>query len=98
MRHRDIGHLERHRHQIIGHRRVLKLAVLGIDAFLVEGAADALHHPAPDLFVDQLRVDHPAAILDRPEIENLHEAGFRSTSTSAAIAALVNTKGKSVTR
>lgn len=72
----DIGHLERHRRDVIGHGAVLELARIVIDAVLVERAAEALYAAAADLFVGKLRVDDAAAILDHPVLQMLDPAGI----------------------
>ena len=71
----DVGHLAGHRDQIVGHIGVGELTALIIDAFLEQRRTQALHHPAPDLLIDQLRIDDGAAILDHPMLEQLDEAG-----------------------
>ena len=71
----DIGHFAGHRDQIIGHIGVGELAALVIDAFFEQRRAEPLHHPAPDLLVDQLRIDDGAAILDHPVLQQFDEAG-----------------------
>ena len=53
-----------------------ELALGVVEAFLVERAADALHHAAADLLVHQHRVDHAPAVLNHPETKDLHKAGF----------------------
>ena len=72
----DIRHFERHRGQIVDHRAVHQLGVLVVDAVLVEPAADALDGAAADLLVGQQRVDHPAAILHHPVVQQPHHAGL----------------------
>ena len=54
----DVGHLGRHRHQVVGHVAVEQLAALVVEAVLEQRAAEALHDAAAHLLVDQLRVDH----------------------------------------
>src|SRR2546430_16856110 len=71
----NIGHFPGHRNQVIGHIGVRQLAALIIDAFLEQRRTDALHYAAPDLFIDQLRIDDRAAILDYPMPEKVDEAG-----------------------
>src|SRR4051812_46004091 len=70
-----IGHFARHRHQVIGHIGVGELAPLIVNAFLEQRCAEPLHHAAPDLLVNQLRVDDGAAILHDPVPEQLDEPG-----------------------
>ena len=72
----NIGHFAGHRNQVIGHIGVGQLAALIIDAFLEQRRTEALHYTAPDLLVDQLRIDDRAAILDHPMPEKLDEAGI----------------------
>ena len=43
---------------------------------LEQRRADPLHDAAPDLLVDELWVDHGAAVLDAPVPEQLHETGI----------------------
>ena len=43
---------------------------------LEQGAADALHDAAADLLIDELRIDHRAAVLDAPVLEQTHLPGF----------------------
>ena len=71
----DVGHLARHRHEVVGHVAVQELAVGAVEAFLVERGADALHDAAAQLLVDQHRVDHRARVLDAPVLEQPDEAG-----------------------
>ena len=49
---------------------------LVVDAFFEQRGTEALHHPTPDLLVDQLRIDDRAAILDDPVLQQLDEAGI----------------------
>ena len=49
----DVGHLARHRHEIVGHGAVQQLAVLVVEAMLEQRGADALHDAAADLLVDE---------------------------------------------
>src|SRR6266478_6448959 len=72
----NIGHFAGHRNQVIGHIGVSQLAAPIIDAFLEQRCTEALHHAAPDLLVDQLRIDDRAAILDHPMPEQLDEASI----------------------
>ena len=72
----DVGHLGRHRHQVIRHVAVEQLALRVVDAVLEQRGADPLHHAAADLLVDELRVDHGAAILDHPMAQQLDEPGL----------------------
>ena len=71
----DVRHFHRHRHQIVGHVAVEHLPALVIEALLEQSRADALHHAAANLFVDQLRIDDGAAILDAPVPQQFDEAG-----------------------
>ena len=71
----DVRHLGRHRHQVVGHVAVEQLAALVVEAVLEQRAADPLHHAAADLLVDQLRIDHGAAVLHAPVLEQRDEAG-----------------------
>ena len=62
----DVGHLGRHRHEIIGHVAVQELPALVVEAVLEQRRAEPLHDAAADLLVDELRVDDGAAILHHP--------------------------------
>jgi len=70
----DVGHFHRHRHEIVGHVAVQQLAAVVIEAMLEQRGADALHHAAAHLFVDQLRIDDGAAVLDAPVLQQFDEA------------------------
>ena len=72
----DVGHLARHRHQVIGQAAVAQLARAVVQALLVQRAADALHDGAADLFVHQHGVDDAAAVFDRPVLQQPDEAGL----------------------
>ena len=74
MRHGNIRHLGHHRHEIIGHVGVQHLAALVIETMLHQRRAQPLHNTAPYLFVDELRVQHRAAILNNPMLQKLDEA------------------------
>src|SRR5262245_39884011 len=73
MRAHDIGHLCRHRHEVVCHGRVEELSPVVMDAVLVERAADALHDAAARLLVDELWVDDAPAVVDAPHLEELDE-------------------------
>ena len=45
-------------------------------ALLVQRVADALDHAAVDLAFDQLRIDRPAAVVNRDDALDLDDAGF----------------------
>src|SRR6185369_17701027 len=62
----DVGHFGGHRHQIVRHVAVGELPALVVDAVLEQCSAQTLHHAAADLLVDELRVDHGAAIFHAP--------------------------------
>src|SRR5712671_4567141 len=62
----DVRHFTGHRDQIVGHVGIGELAPFVINALFEQRCAEALHHPAPDLFIDQLRIDDRTAILDHP--------------------------------
>ena len=76
----DVGHLGGHRHEVVGHVAVSELPALVVAAMLEQRPADALHHAAADPLVDELRVDHGAAVLHAPVLEQRDEAGLMSTS------------------
>ena len=76
MANHDVGHFAGHWHQIIGHTAVLHQAGIVVQAFFEQCAADALHDRAAHLLVDQHRIQDPTAVLDRPVLEQLDEAGF----------------------
>ena len=63
----DIGHLRRHRDQIVRQRPVGQITGTVVDAFFVERSADALNDAAAHLLVDDQRIDDAAAIVDRPK-------------------------------
>ena len=42
---------------------------------LEQHGADALHDATADLLIDELRIDHGAAILDAPVLQERHRAG-----------------------
>ncbi len=88
-----LGHLGRHRHQVVGHGGGQQVALLVIDAVLVQRAAQALHDAAAHLFVDQQRVDHAAAILDAPVFEQLHHAGLGIDFDPAGLDAVCEGEG-----
>src|SRR6266511_5241374 len=71
----DIRYFGGHRYEIIRYAAVEQLSARVIDAVLVERRADALHHAAANLLVDELWVDHSAAILDAPVLEQRHDPG-----------------------
>ena len=54
----------------------LRLAVLVIDHPLEQRIADAMDHAAPDLAIDQHRVDQRAAIMGNDIAQDLDRAGF----------------------
>ena len=60
---RKLGHFARGRHQIIGEGDRERLAVLVVEEFLQQRAADALRQAAGDLAFDQLRVDRLADVV-----------------------------------
>jgi hypothetical protein len=72
----DVRHLVGHRHQVVCHGSVQEIAILAVDAFLVENRADPLHDPPAHLLVHQERIDDAPAIVDRPLAENLDESGL----------------------
>ena len=76
MGHDDVGHLARHRHQVVGQAAVQQLARAVVQALLVQRAADALHDGAANLLVHQHRVDDAPAIFHRPVFQQLDEAGL----------------------
>src|SRR6185436_6723036 len=88
VRYLDVGHLPRHRHEVVGHRAVEELARLVVEAFLVERSAHSLHHTAADLLVGEERVDHLAAVLDHPMLEEPDEAGLRVDLDQARLDAI----------
>ncbi len=72
----DIRHFRRHWYQVIRHTGVQHLALIVVDAVLIERCPDALDYAAADLLVDQTRIDDGATILDHPVFEQLDEAGL----------------------
>jgi len=89
----DIGHLRRHGNEVVDHVAVEQLAALVIDAVLEQGRADSLHHTAPDLLIDELRVYHGAAILDAPVLKQSDEAAFHIDFEIARLMPLVKANG-----
>ena len=72
----DVGHLHRHRNEVVGERAVHELARLAVAAFLEQRRAQSLHDAAAELLVHQHRIDDPAAILDDEMLQHLDEAGL----------------------
>ena len=61
--------------QVVHERRRERVAVLVVGEVLEEHAADALHGAARDLALDDVRVDHRAAVLAHDVAQQLHAAG-----------------------
>src|SRR5215467_6500967 len=62
----NVGHLSRHRDQIIGHVAVEQLAALVVEAVFKQCSTNALYNAAANLLVDKLRVNDGAAIFHAP--------------------------------
>jgi len=65
----------RAREQVLGERRRLRLSGLVVHVQLEQREAHALSDAAPDLALDDHRVDHRAAILDDDDPLDRHAAG-----------------------
>src|SRR5436190_1657175 len=72
----DVGHLPRHRDEVVGERAVHELAGLAVAAFLEQSRAQSLHDTAAELLVHQHRIDDPATILDDEMLQHLDESGL----------------------
>jgi len=59
----DVRHLGRHRHEVVRHVAVQHLPALVIEAVLEQRGTESLHHAAAYLLVDELRIDHRAAVF-----------------------------------
>nr|WP_245448118.1 hypothetical protein [Bradyrhizobium nitroreducens] len=94
----DVGHLHRHRHQIVGERAVHELAGLAVAALLEQRCAQPLHDAAAELFVDQHRIDDAAAILDDEMLQELDEPGLDIDLQRAALDAVGEGKGIALRR
>src|SRR6516164_10638240 len=73
----DHRHFDGAREQVVGQGACEGLASVIIGYLFVKGSADALHHTAPDLALDEHRIDHRAAILADRKVEKLDKAGLR---------------------
>ena len=73
----DGGHLGRRRQEVVEEGRRERVAVVVVHELLVQHAADALHHAAVDLALDDVRVDHDAAVLAHHVAEDRDFAGRR---------------------
>ncbi len=60
---------------------------------LEQRPADPLDDAAPDLLVHEERVEHGAAILDAPVLEERHEARLRVDLDIGGLTPLVKAKG-----
>src|SRR4029078_10742645 len=89
----DVRHFAEHRNQIIAHFGILELAPVVINAFFEQRGAEPLHHPTPDLLIDQLRVDDRAAILHHPMLQQLDEAGIGIDLQPGSLHAIGKCKG-----
>ena len=65
LRHLDHRRVVRARHGVVHERAGQQLAVVVVDRLLQQRLADALHHAAMDLALDQQRIDDGAEIVDR---------------------------------
>ena len=63
--------------QVVGQGAGKRLTRIIIGYLFVKGSADALHHAAPDLALDEHRIDHCAAILGDRKVEKLDKASLR---------------------
>ena len=64
-------------HAVVEEARVIELAVGVVDAFLVQGPADALRGAALDLALHVARMDRPADVLERGVADHLDVARLR---------------------
>ena len=72
----DLRHLGGAGQQVVGERGGQRLGLRVEAHLLVERRADALRRAAPDLAVDDHRVDQRAAVLDHDVVEDLELAGL----------------------
>nr|WP_246788795.1 hypothetical protein [Bradyrhizobium sp. CIR48] len=84
----DVGHLHRHRHEIIGERAVHELTGVAVTAFLEQCRAQPLHDAAAELFVHEHRIDDAATILDDEMLQELNEASLDIHLQRAALDAV----------
>ena len=94
MRNFDVGHLGRHRHQVIGKRAVLELSIFAVEALLKECRSQTLHHAAANLLLNEQRINDATAIFDDRELQDLYEAGLDVDLDMAGLILLVNANGK----
>ena len=64
------------RQMIVHKRRAKQPAVFVVTQFLVKRGADPLHHRSLVLCVDDLRIDHVAAVMNRAVLDDLDESRF----------------------
>ncbi len=70
----NIRHLIGHGHQVVGHGAIQKIAIIAVNALLIEHRADALNDTTADLLVHQKRIDNAAAVIDGPLAEHFNKA------------------------
>ena len=74
---RDRRHVARRRHEVLGERRRLEVAVAVVDRFLEQRLGEALDDAAVHLPVDDQRVDLHAAVVDGDVLQHLDAARSR---------------------
>ena len=74
---RDRRHVAGRRHQVLGQRAGLEVAVRVVHGLLEQRLGEALHDSAVDLPVDDQRVDLDAAVVDGDVLEDIDAARLR---------------------
>ena len=69
-------HVDGARHRVVHERAGEQLAFVVVDRMLHQRLADALHHAAVELALDDHRIDDGAEIVDRRVSHHLDDAGF----------------------
>jgi hypothetical protein len=67
-------------HQIVRHVAVGELPALIVNAVLEQRPAETLYHAAADLLVDELRIDHGAAVSTHQCLSSVMKPESMSTS------------------
>src|SRR5262249_62333407 len=73
----DRWHFDGAGKQVVRQGAGQRLAGLVIGYLFVKGSANPLHHTAPDLALDEHRIDHRSAILGDRKVEKLDKASLR---------------------
>ena len=79
---RDRRHVARRRHEVVGERRRLQVAVRVVHGLLEQRLGEALDHAAVDLALDDQRVDLHAAVVDGDVALHVDAPVSVSTSTT----------------